>query len=298
MLSNIKGFTILLYMIILIMPSLSGCGSKQKEAAGKAVINVAEVKKESLKESLSYVGDIKAEDEVIIYPKVAGKIIEEVAKEGDCVERGDILAYIDRDEVGFKFEKAPVESPIDGIVGKIYIDKGSNVSLQTPICLVVNMDIVKVIVNVVEKDIPKVKEGQGAQIRVDAYPGEFFKGTIERVSPVVDLATRTATLEIKISNDDHRLKPGMFARVKIDVLEHKGVPCILRDAIIKKDNGVYCFIIKDGKACKTKITTGMSEDGRVEVTNGIQEGDVVVITGQQGLKNGQIVKIISKGAQE
>ncbi|MDO9464439.1 MAG: efflux RND transporter periplasmic adaptor subunit [bacterium] len=288
-----------IWCLVLGISILAGCGKKVAEIkVAKIPVRVTKVKRVDIKEVLSYVGDIKAEDEAIVYPKVTGKIIEKLAKEGDAVKKGDVLTYIDRDEIGLKFEKSPVTSPIDGIIGRIYVDKGENVSPQIPIAKIVNMDVIKVKIDIVERDLPKVKEDQLSQVKVDAYPEEIFEGKVSMVSPVIDLTTRTAPLEIEISNPEHILKSGMFARVRIDVLEHKGVPYILRDAVIRENGEMYCFIIKDGKACKRKIITGMSEEDKIEVTDGIQEGDSVVITGQQGLKDGQAVEIISKGAQE
>ncbi|MCK5450980.1 MAG: efflux RND transporter periplasmic adaptor subunit [Candidatus Omnitrophica bacterium] len=275
----------------------SGC-EKVKREEEKVPVEIMNVKKEDLKESLFYVGDIKAKDEAIIYPKVTGKIIEEFVAEGDSVKKGDELVAVDRDEVGFQFEKAPVESPIDGIVGRVYVDIGTTVSPQVPVVLVVNMDRVKVKINVVEKDLPKIKEGQIAHVEVDAYSGEIFEGKVEMVSPIIEIASRTAVIEVGISNDEHKLKPGMFARVTIDVLKRKGVSCVLRDAVIREDNEMYCFVIKEDKAYKTKIIPGVEEGEKIEVIEGIKAGDIVVTTGQQNLKDGQSVEVIYKGARK
>jgi len=275
--------------------SLIGCAKKvpTKEEVTKIPVSVTEVRKGSLKETLFYVGDIKADDEAIIYPKVTGKIIEKLAKEGDSVKKGDILAYIDRDEVGFKFEKAPVESPIDGVVGKVYVDIGTSVSPQVPVGLVVNMDVVEVEVNVVERDLPKIREGQAAQLEADAYPDEIFEGMVERITPVVDLASRTATVQIKIPNEDHRLKPGMFARIKILVKERKDVLIIPRDAIILEDSSNYVFVVKDdNNVQRKKIEIGLNEDNKFEVIKGLDEGEIVVTMGNARLKDGDTVEII------
>ena len=161
---SLKLILILVSGFWFLVSGLTGCGKKEqaKEEITKIPVNAIQAKRDTLRETLFYVGDIKAEDEAIVYPKVTGKIIEKLVKEGDSVKKGDCLAYIDRDEVGFQFEKAPVESPIDGLIGKVYIDIGTNVSPQIPVSLVVDMDIVKVKLNVVERDLPKVKEGQVA----------------------------------------------------------------------------------------------------------------------------------------
>jgi len=292
-----KNRLIFVLCLIIISSVMPGC-AKRTEKEHTVPVEAVKVNRGNISVEIFYVGDVKAQHQIKVYPKVTGKLIENIVKEQDRVKKDDVIAYIDRDEVGFEFNKAPVESPIDGIIGNMYLDKGESVTPNIAVAQVVDMDVVKVRINVVEKDLPKIKEGQLAEIIVDAYPDEVFKGTVERVSPVVDLNSRTALVEIEIPNPEHILKSGMFARTRIVVLEHKEVPCILRDAIIREDSKTYCFIIKDDKAYKTKITIGISEDDKIEIIDGIQEGDSVVITGQQGLKDGQAVEIVSKGAQE
>ena len=219
--------------------------------------------------------------------------MQEVAREGDIVKEGDVLAYVDRDEIGFEFNKAPVEAPIDGIVGNVYIDAGTSVSPQIPICSVVNMDTVEVKVNIVERDLPRIKKGQRAQASVDAYAGEIFKGIVDRVSPVVDLASRTALVEIKISNDDHRLRPGMFARIRILIGEKKDVLIIPRDAIIKVGSLRYVFVVKvDNTVCRRTIETGIVENNKFEVVDGLGEGEIIVTMGNTRLKEGDKVEIV------
>ena len=272
----------------------TGCGRKEvKEKLVKVPVRVTEIKRGDLKQTLFYVGDIKAEDEAIVYPKVTGKIIEKLAREGDAVKRGDVLAYIDRDKVGFQFEKSPVESPIDGFVGRVYIDVGMSVSPQTPVGSVVNMDVVKVKVDVVEKDLPKVKVGQAAEIKVDAYPGEIFEGIVDRVSPVVDLASRTALVEIKIPNSDYKLKPGIFARVKILIKKKENALIISRDAMIRQGSSIYVFIVKDdNKVHQRKIETGLHENNKFEVIEGLSEGELMVTMGNTLLKEGDVVEVV------
>jgi len=286
---------LVLFSVFCFLFSVIGCGRKaEDEEVSKVPVSVMEIKRGDLKEVLFYIGDIKAQDQIEVYPRVTGKLIENVVKEGDRIKKGDIVAYIDRDEVGFEFEPAPVTSPLEGTVGRVYLDKGSNVSKNVAIAKVVNMDIVKVRIDVVERDLPRVKVGQAAEIKVDAYPDEIFRGYVERVSPVVDLASRTALVEIEISNPDHRLKPGMFARIKILIKEKENVLIISRDAIIREDSSNYVFIVKDdNKVHRQKIEIGLHENNKFEVISGLSEGEIVVTMGKTRLKEGDLVEIIT-----
>jgi len=214
--------------------AFAGCGSgdpgtdKEKEAVP---VKVMTVEAKDLEKTLDYVGNIKAKNEAGVYPKVSGKIIEKVKEEGSPVNKGDVIVYIDRDEVGFTFEKAPVESPLTGVVGRINVDIGANVEPTTQIAFVVNMEKMEIDLDIPEKYLPFVALGQEAKIAVDAYPDKAFIGKVTLISPVVDLETRSAPIEITIDNKDELLKSGMFAEVRLVVGEHKNVPVILKEAI-------------------------------------------------------------------
>jgi multidrug efflux pump subunit AcrA (membrane-fusion protein) len=163
-----------------ILNILSGCQAKpEKEKAQEAIpVKVSRIKLRDLNESLEYVGNIRARDEAIVYPKVSGKITEKVKVDGSPVNKGEVICYLDRDEVGLKFERAPIESPLAGIVGRVYVDIGQNVNVQTPIALVVDIDQVKISLDIPEKYLPQVSLDQEAKITVDAYPKEEFNGKI------------------------------------------------------------------------------------------------------------------------
>jgi multidrug efflux pump subunit AcrA (membrane-fusion protein) len=269
-----------------------GCQQRREAKRNEEVIpvRVTRVNLEELEETLDYVGNVKALEEAVVYPEVDGKIIEKVKEEGQLVKKGDPLAYIDRDEVGLKFEKAPVESPLEGIVGKVYVDIGTNVTIQTPIALVVDMRKAQIDLDIPEKYLPQISVGQEAKVRVDAYPDETFTGKVTKISPVVDLDTRTAPIEITLPNEQFRLKSGMFAEVSLVIREHKGVPVILKEAILGKNSSVYVYVIENNKAVSRKISLGIRQGPLYEVKKGLTKGDQVVIMGQQRLYEGAPVK--------
>jgi len=269
----------------------AGCQEREKASAEKEAIPVRVMKVElkSIKNTLDYVDDIKAQDEAVIYPKVSGKIIEKIKEEGDKVNKGDIIAYIDRDEVGFKFEKAPVESPLTGIIGRTYVDKGTSVSTLTPIALVVDMDKVKIKIDITEEYLPRIALGQEAQISLQAYPDEKFTGVVEKISPVLDLDTRTAPIEIVIANNDHRLKSGMFAQVQLILEEHKDVMVIAKEALIGRGAEAYVYVVEANTARQKKIKLGIHQGAFYEVLEGLKPQDLVVVMGQQKIYEGALV---------
>lgn len=266
----------------------------------KTAVRVAEVERGDVALIFSYVGSLKAKEEANVYSKVAGKLVGYAVKEGEHVEKGQAIASIDRDETGLKYELAQAESPIAGIVGKTFLDKGvailgtSGVAAGTPLAIIVNMDEMKVRLDVAEPDIPYLKAGLSAEVKVDAYPEEEFCGEITKISEVVDSLTRTLPLEITVVNPGYKLKSGMFCRVKIIAGVHQGVLMILQDALVQELGSNYVFVAEGGIARKKPVTLGIQEDGRWEVLDGLNERDQAIIFGQQGLKDSSAVEIASE----
>lgn len=257
-------------------------------------VRVLRVTARDMERALEYVGDIKGRDEATVYPKVSGKIVEKLKEDGAEVQKGEAIAYIDRDEIGFKFEKAPVESPLAGVVGRVYVDQGTSVTPQTPVALVVNLDQAKINLDVPEKYLPQITVGQSAQITVDAYP-QCFTGQVSKISPIVDLQSRTAPVEIVVPNPEHLLKPGMFARVRLLMERRRGVPVVMKEAILGQAPYQYVYVVRDGVAQRRKVRLGLRQAGEYEVLEGLKEGELVVIMGQQRLNEGAQVTIEENG---
>ena len=269
----------------------AGCGKKGAvdKKQETITVKVMTVKKQDLGKVLEYIGNIKGRDEAVVYPKVSGKIIEKAKEENGPVNKGEVILYIDRDEIGLKFEKAPVESPLTGVVGRIYVDIGASVTPQTPVALVSDMSTVQIDLDIPEKYLPRMALGQEAIIAVDAYPGREFRGKVTEISPLIEHDTRTAPIEITIDDEEHLLISGMFAKIKLMLEEHKDVPVILKEALIGKQPDLYVFVIEDSKARLRNVSLGIREGAYIEVTKGVKEGDRVVIMGQQRLRDGSPV---------
>jgi RND family efflux transporter MFP subunit len=165
------------------------------------------------------------------------------------------------------------------------VDIGQNVDIQTPIALVVEMNKIKIDFDTPEKYLPRVSLGQEAWVNVDAYPQEEFSGRVTKISPVVDLTTRCAPVEITVDNLSHHLKSGMFAKVRLVLEEHKNVPIILKEAVMGKEPSLYVYVVEDNKAILKKITLGIRQGPYYQVREGLRQGELVVIMGQQRLRD-------------
>jgi multidrug efflux pump subunit AcrA (membrane-fusion protein) len=274
-------------MILALASGTAGCGkiAALKEQQETIPVKIMKVELRDIKRALEYVGTIKGQDEAVVYPKVSGKIIEKVKEEGTMVNKGDIIAYIDRDEVGLKFEKAPIETPLSGVVGRIYVDIGANVTPTTPIAMIADMKGVEIMLTIPEKYLPEISLGQDADIKIDAYPNEIYKGKVTEISPVLDIETRSAPVEITIVDEKKHLQSGMFAKVKLVIEERRGVPSIIKEAVIGKEDDAYVYVIDNDTARIQKVALGLRQGPYYEVREGLSVGDAVVIMGQQRLKD-------------
>ncbi|MBI4706941.1 MAG: efflux RND transporter periplasmic adaptor subunit [Candidatus Omnitrophica bacterium] len=283
-------FNVSLAGILIISAGCLKPAEKEKETE-KIPVRVEQVKLQDIYETIDYVGNVKANEEAVVYPKVSGKIIEKVKEDNAPVKKFEAIAYIDRDETGLKFEKAPVESPLTGVVGRVFVDIGTKVTTATAIAIVVDMDKVKINLDIPEKYLGSISLQQEARIKVDAFGNEEFSGRVTKISPVVDLNTRTAPIEITLDNPDHRLKSGMFAKVSLILKEKKNVPVILKEAILGKEPESYVFVIQNNQAFLKKVSLGIRQGPYYEVINGLIGSEDVVIMGQQRLYEGAAVLV-------
>jgi multidrug efflux pump subunit AcrA (membrane-fusion protein) len=269
-------------------------------------VEVELVKKGNLTLSLNLIGDIKGKEEVDVFPKASGKLLELKVKEGDRVKKDQVVAVVDRDVDGVKYEQVEITSPINGIVGIVYLDEGAEVtppspspSMGTQLIRVINMDQVKVVVNVVEEELGKIKMGQEAKIKVDAYPDKTFSGNVTLISPLVNQLTRTASVEITLSNPQHLLKPGMFAQAEIALGKKDDLVLIPAHTILQEGERKRVFVVANGKAVSRSVETGISQNGWVEIKSGLSENDSLIVAGQYLVKTDEPVKVIApKGGEK
>jgi RND family efflux transporter MFP subunit len=205
-----------------------------------------------------------------------------------------------------------IVSPVDGFVGKRFLDAGAFASTNAPVASVVDISRVRMVANLVERDVRRVPTGTRAAVEVDAFPGEKFAGRVSRVAPVFDPATRTAEMEIEVPNPGFRLKPGMYARVYLTVDTRANALTIPRAALVDLDGKSGVFVAVGPQAPKPAATSsagqpaaltakfmpvevGIRDGEHIEITGGLSEGSRVITTGAGALKDGD--RIVAAGAQ-
>ena len=188
-------------------------------------------------------------------------------------------------------ENTVLVSPTNGVVTARNYDNGD---LATgAILTVMQIQPVKVQVNVSESDFTKVKLGMPVDVNVEVYGDEVFKGKVSLIHPTIDASTRTFVTEINIPNADNRIRPGMFARVNIDFGSVNRV--VVPDQAVVKRSGSgdrFVYVYKDGKVSFNQVQLGRHMDTSYELISGVENGAEVVIAGQSRLKDGAEVNVV------
>ena len=203
-----------------------------------------------------------------------------------------------------QLSEARLNAPFPGYIEKRLLDPGAMVKDGTPIVSLVDIDRVKVMIPVVEQNYPRIVVGQAATVSLDAYPGRQFQGKVVRLTPVLSQETRTGEVEIEVDNPDGLLKPGMFARVEIDIKLRRDVLLVPEGALVKTPLGHGVYRVKRGKSKNPSaelvaVELGSSRDGEAEIRGALKPGDRVVTLGGSLLKDGQRLTISEReGAAE
>ena len=205
------------------------------------------------------------------------------------------LAYeISKSTYNNLLENTFLTSPISGLVTKRNYDSGDMYGGGTPIYVVEQIQPVKLMVNLSEVLLTKVKKGMNVEVQLDVFGSETFQGTIKLIHPSIDPSTRTFPVEIKINNADERILPGMFARITFNYGSENRV--VVPDRAIIKQTGSsdrYVYTCKDGSSYYRKVTLGQLIGNEYEVLEGLEPGEVVAITSLNRLNNGTEIEIVN-----
>jgi multidrug efflux pump subunit AcrA (membrane-fusion protein) len=213
-------------------------------------------------------------------------------REGSQAKLREMEAILEQERT--RLQNARIVAPFRGEISRKYVDAGALVSASTPLVSIVHTETLRIVANVLEKDIPLLRAGMNAKIRTDSYPDRVFEGRVEKVNSALDLSTRTLQVEIYIPNLDRILKPGMFSNVEVVLLEKPQTLLIPREAILEAGNEMFVFVAEGNKARRKPVTIGYEQEQMVEVLQGLKEGDQVVIKGQQMIREGSSVRVVEE----
>lgn len=195
-----------------------------------------------------------------------------------------------------RLDKRRLVAPFDAWVGLRAISPGDFVMPETRIVNLEQTDPLKVDFRVPEIFLPALAQGQRITLEIDAYPGVAFPGTVRALNPLVDATGRAVVVRAEIANDDGKLRPGLFARVRLTLAERENAVFVPEQAIQPQGDQAFVYRViegGDGKSIAklTPVVLGNRRAGEVEVTQGLAAGDVVVDAGLLKIRDGVPVQV-------
>jgi len=184
-----------------------------------------------------------------------------------------------------KLDETTIRAPFDGVVAKLNITKGSQVSQQAAVARFISNQL-EAQVGVQESLISQVKTGQSASLQVTTFPGQDFPGVVSSIAAAADPDSRTFLVKITPTKGQDKLRAGMFTNVSILAQENKNTILAPKEAIVSGDKPAVFVVNQDNTVEKRTITTGLFDKTRIEVLDGLKAGDVVVVAGQNNLQDG------------
>ena len=272
---------------------VSGCKRSGNTVESKEKwVEVATVTERQFNDKVHISGNLKAISQVAVFPKASGKLLRYLVSEGNGVKKGDVIAEIDRDVTGFKYEPLKVTSDIDGIVLELPLDIGQEVLPSTIVAYVGALSGLELNAYVSEKDISKIKKGQTGVLFAPQL-GKQINGRVLMVSRMVDPLFHNARVKLRVDSKIEGLLPGMFVRGDIIVGAHSGL-AIPEDAVIRISgtNSTYCLVVDDKEVVRQRmISLGKREDNFVEILSGLSSGEKVIVSGYGKIRPGDKVNV-------
>ncbi len=186
-----------------------------------------------------------------------------------------------------------IRAPIEGVIAERYIKLGNTIKVGDPVFRVTSLEPLVAYLHVPEREYRNIDSGQPVQIEIDALQGEPIIATVSRVSPIVDPETGTFKITIEITDEERRIKPGMFGRISVVYDKHENALQLPRSALVEDAGQTSVFVVEDDVAIKKVVQTGYSDRGMIEIVAGLEDGENVVTIGQLGLKPDAKVTVIN-----
>ncbi len=188
-----------------------------------------------------------------------------------------------------------IRAPFAGLIVNRYVKFAETVSANQRLFRISDFDPLLCPIQVPERELPLLRLGQRAYLRVEAWPGERFAARVLRLSPVVDAATGTVKVTLEVSTQG-KLRPGMFASVFLETQTHEDALVIPKAALSLESIGDTVYVADSGVARRREVRLGFREGDAVEVTDGLAQGEQVVVVGQDSLSDGTPIQVLGEAA--
>lgn len=185
-----------------------------------------------------------------------------------------------------------VKSPMEGFIATLNVKEGQIVTNSQPAATIVEMDEVCLQINVVENIVNRLQVGQEVEVNVPAAFDDYIASTISYISPTTDIRTQLYAVKVYIDNSDQKIKPGMNGQIQLSMDTVDSAIVIKGDAVLDKEDKKVVFIVEGDIAIEREVTVGLDTGEYIEIKEGLEEGENVVIEGQHYVENGGKVKVV------
>lgn len=353
----------------------SGCTSQDPAAEEDREVSVetALVETRDILHVTRISGRAAAEQDVLVLPKVGGRVERVVVETGQRVNKKDALFYLERDEIGaqlrqaqaslaaaeaaraqalsqhenakveldrmrrlyeegavsrqqleqaqlqyeltrpesaeaqyrqaaaaleavqYQYDNTVITSPISGIVNSLELEVGDMAGPNSPAARIVKIDAVNVEFSVTEGQVNKIAVGQEADVLIASASREPFQGKIVSISTASDPQTRLYPVKIRIANYDNIIKPGMFAEVELILSRKADAVSVPVGSVFVRNGEEGVFLVENGKAVFRKVESGIDDGEYLEIIEGLEPGEELVVTGQNLITENTSVKVVERG---
>jgi membrane fusion protein (multidrug efflux system) len=195
-----------------------------------------------------------------------------------------------------RLAKMRITSPFDGVAGIRSVSIGDYVKDGADLVNIEDIGTLKVDFRLPERYLTQLRTGQSVEVVADALPGARYRGTIDAINPRIEPNGRSLEVRARLSNTDGRLRPGMFARVRVIVGQRSNALMVPEEAIVPLGDDFFVYTVAEGKASRVRVKLGVRRDARVELLEGVKAGDKVVTAGMRVQRDGQPVRIVEPAA--
>jgi membrane fusion protein, multidrug efflux system len=258
-------------------------------------------------------GDVETSSAVDVFAETVGEVTSIPVRIGQRVERSQVVAEIDPSRPGQRFTPSPVRAPISGTVVSLPTQVGARVPQGQPVARIATTTDLEIRTHIPERYIGSVKLGGRAIVSLSAYPDARFNARVTETSPVVDPQSRTMELTLRLETADSRVRPGMFAQVRLITQEKSDTVKLPANAVVRRFDEDFVFLVVNGeqqedadsgedssedssevRVERRPVATGIEIDETIEILQGLSGGELVVVQGQNLLDDSARVNIVTE----
>jgi membrane fusion protein, multidrug efflux system len=193
-----------------------------------------------------------------------------------------------------ELDRSIIKAPFTGVITQRFIEKGQNINLQSQLFTIVDIDPLEAKVYLPEKEIFGLHPNQRVALALNAQKDVTFAGTIRQINPAVDPKTGTVKVTVEVVKAPAVVRPGSFVDVKLETQRHDNALLIPKKALMEEAGERYVFVIQKGQAARRTIAIGFLDDQNAEILSGVNQGEMVVTSGQGSLRDGTKTEVIAK----